>query len=190
MESFNPEARIAVLGRMVSKAPNRSLGRTQVMKLFYFLQELKGVPLGYDFRLFNYGPFDSEVLSDLSSGCGLEAVHEEVVIHANGYGYAITPGQQAGLLEKELDAMGSTLKSIVDQVVLEFGKSSASELELLSTILYVDREFAAADVPAGDKEITDRVQKIKPHFSTTVIRQGVLNMAAKGHLKNVPSHSV
>jgi len=33
------------------------------MKMKYFLQELKEVPLGYDFRLSTYGPFDAEVLS-------------------------------------------------------------------------------------------------------------------------------
>ena len=51
-------------------------GEKLFVKLFYFLQELNGVPLGYDFRLFNYGPFDSEVLSDLSTACGLDAVAE------------------------------------------------------------------------------------------------------------------
>jgi len=44
------------------------------MKLLYFLQEWKGVRLNYDFRLYTYGPFESEVLSDLSSGCGRRAV--------------------------------------------------------------------------------------------------------------------
>ena len=62
MNAVTSETRTAILARMVKVAPGQTLGRTQVMKLFYFLQELKGVWLGYDFRLFTYGPFDSEVL--------------------------------------------------------------------------------------------------------------------------------
>ena len=86
MNTASPETRIAILARMTKQAritmqvPNQRLGRTQVMKLLYFLQELKGIPLGYDFRLFNYGPFDSEVLSDLSLACSSNAIVEETVL--------------------------------------------------------------------------------------------------------------
>jgi uncharacterized protein YwgA len=186
MNTFTPETRVAILARMVKKAPGQALGRTQVMKLFYFLQELKGVPLEYDFRLFNYGPFDSEVLSDLSSACGLETVVEKTIIYPSGYRYAITPGPQADRLDGELD---HTLTSVVDQTVREFGAFSASELELRSTILFVDREFAGAGQNTSADEIIERVRQIKPHFESHVIRERVLDMANKGYLQNVSSRA-
>ena len=58
------------------------LGRTAIMKLIFLLQEGKGLPVGYDFRLYSYGPYDSEVLQDLEflRNFGFlteETVHEE-----------------------------------------------------------------------------------------------------------------
>ena len=67
MDAISPEAHVAIIARMVVKSQDRKLGRTQLMKLCYFLQEIEHVPVKYDFRLFNYGPFDSEVLSDLGT---------------------------------------------------------------------------------------------------------------------------
>jgi hypothetical protein len=185
MNAAIPETRIAVLARMVKNAPSKSLGRTQVMKLFYFLQELKGVPLGYDFRLFNYGPFDSEVLSDLSSACGLGTVVEDTVLYPSGYGYAIKPGPQVDRFEADLAAADETLGSQVDLLVREFGAFSASELELRSTVLFVDREFAGGGQTATAEEIIERVRHIKPHFDSATIRKRVAEMAEKGHLQNL-----
>src|SRR5262245_15587676 len=123
------EVRATVLARMVCKAPERKLGRTQVMKLFYFLQELKGVPLEYDFRLFTYGPFDSEVLSDLATAVNLGTVVERTVIYPRGYGYEITPGSNAGRLCGDLEVIDPNLAAAVDQVVQDFGQFGAAELE-------------------------------------------------------------
>ena len=64
MDLIPPDMHLPILARLVLKAPGRRLGRTQLMKLCYFLQEIEQVPIRYDFRLFNYGPFDSEVLYD------------------------------------------------------------------------------------------------------------------------------
>ncbi|MGL6096374.1 MAG: hypothetical protein ACRC7O_11335, partial [Fimbriiglobus sp.] len=127
------ETRSAVLARFVGKAPARELGRTQVMKLFYFLQELRGVPLGYDFRLFTYGPYDSEVLSDLATARSLNTVNEETAIYQRGYGYKITPGVHADRLSSELESNNPELASAVDEVVQQFGGFTAAELELRST---------------------------------------------------------
>ena len=95
MSASLSQIRSAILARLVCNAPDRKLGRTQLMKLFYFLQELKGVQLGYDFRLFAYGPSDSEVLSDLATATSVNVAHEKTVIFARSYGFEITPGPHA-----------------------------------------------------------------------------------------------
>ena len=185
MLSSIEETRAAVLARMVSKAPEKKLGRTQVMKLFYFLQELKGVSLGYDFRLFTYGPFDSEVLSDLATACNLDTVVEKTVIYPRGYGYEITPGPNANLLFHDLEHSDSGLASQVDEVVLEFGSLGAAELELRSTILFVDREFASVGQNTSVEAIVERVRQIKPHFDNLTIRIRVMEIAEKGYLQSL-----
>lgn len=182
MPLTNEHTRASILARMVSTAPDKKLGRTQVMKLFYFLQELKGVQLGYDFRLFTYGPFDSEVLSDLATSCSLGTVVERTVIYPRGYGYEITPSAQAEHLSEELHTANEALAAQVDTVVSEFGGLSASELELRSTILFVDHEMAAENQNVTSNEIADRVRQIKPHFSQETISDRITIMKNRNYL--------
>jgi uncharacterized protein YwgA len=176
------QVRASILARMINTAPDKKLGRTQVMKLFYFLQELKCVQLGYDFRLFTYGPFDSEVLSDLATSCNLGTVVERTVIYPRGYGYEITPTAQAEQLSQELENANGALSAQVDEVVNEFGGFSASELELRSTILFVDREMASENQNVTSNEIADRVRQIKPHFSQETIFGRITIMKNKNQL--------
>ncbi len=179
------QTRTAILARMVSNAPDQKLGRTQLMKLYYFLQELHGHPLGYDFRLFSYGPFDSEVLSDLATATSLNTVCEKTVIYPRGYGYAITPGPHADRLSRELETNDPALAAKVDAVVREFATFGAAELELRSTILFVDRELSEADSSTTAAELTERVRLIKPYFSETMILTRVEEMERKGWLKSI-----
>ncbi len=182
MNIFDPETRVAILAQMVKAAPRQGLGRTQIMKFFYFLQELKGVPLGYDFRIFNFGPFDSEVLSDLSSACGHDTVVEETVLYSRGYGYKITPGANADKASQSFENSNAEIVRKIEEVIKEFGVYSASELELLSTILFVDSEFSQSGFCVTHSELTTRVQQIKPHFTEVMILGRVNEMNKKGWL--------
>jgi uncharacterized protein len=184
MNTMTSDERIAILARMADTAPT-SLGRTQVMKLFYFLQELKGVPLGYDFRLFTYGPFDSEVLSDLSFAYGSQVVTESTVHYPKGYGYKLTIENSGKELSDKLATESPDLAANVDAVVKEFGSYGAGELELLSTILFVDREFSDSSSSSTVIEIATRVHRIKPHFDEGTIATKVAKMQDKGFLKSV-----
>lgn len=187
MPSNLTEIRTAVLARMVSQASGRSLGRTQVMKLFFFLQELKGIELGYDFTLFTYGPFDSEVLSDLSTACSLGCVTEELVLYARSYGYDIQPGPQADRISTQLEQQNPELVEVIDETVQEFGTFGAGELELRSTILFVDREFSSEGRTANPGLLVDRVQQIKPHFERHIIADRVSQMRHRGYLRSLSS---
>ncbi|CAN5168436.1 hypothetical protein BH10PLA2_BH10PLA2_18190 [soil metagenome] len=157
------------------------------MKLFYFLQELKGVALGYDFRLFTYGPFDSEVLSDLATACSLNQVKESPVTYSRGYGFDITAGPHADRLSCELETNHSVICSEVDAVIQDFGSFGAAELELRSTVLFVDREFCQVKSAHTSSEIFERVRQIKPHFSDTVIQERISEMKGKGWLQSIAS---
>lgn len=171
-----PETHLAIMARMVLQAPNSKLGRTQLMKLCYFLQEIEGVPIRYDFRLFNYGPFDSEVLSDLGIACSRNALKEQTVIFNRGYGYEITPGESAEQLSTELEKSNRRLTAQIDRIVKEFAGDGAGELELKSTILFVDREFHRDDLPGNIDTISKRVHEVKPHFSEETIRTRITSM--------------
>ncbi len=181
MNQIHSNQHSAIMARMVEKAPNQKLGRTQVMKLFYFLQELKGVSLGYDFRLFTYGPFDSEVLSDLGIACSLKVVEEKTVIYARGYGYDITPGSYSA---KYIQKLPPELAERVDTVVCEFGSYTAAKLELLSTILFVDRDLKRSVTTNDGSELAEKVYQIKPHFAVPAIQTQIQEMEKQGWLQS------
>ena len=54
----------ATVASVEQRHPRYYLGRTALQKLIYFIQIL-GVPLNYTFDIHNYGPFCSDLLSDL-----------------------------------------------------------------------------------------------------------------------------
>ena len=69
--------RLGVFAELAKSAKN-AFGRTALMKLCYFLQEVKGVPLRYEFSLYSYGPFDSDVLADLQTAVELQILDSTV----------------------------------------------------------------------------------------------------------------
>src|SRR5579872_1325193 len=89
------KARLGLLPTLVERASSGHIGRTALMKYMYFLQTLRGVPLGYNFSLYSYGPFDSDVLADLSSAEVLKIVEITPVEFPGGYGYRIRLGTRA-----------------------------------------------------------------------------------------------
>ena len=53
----------AVLARRL-EGRSPQFGKTVLMKFAYLLQEIYGIPLGYRFSLYTYGPYSKEVLAD------------------------------------------------------------------------------------------------------------------------------
>src|SRR5262245_57066827 len=93
--------RLATIVALIESSPNKVLGRTAVVKLPYILQVMRGLPLGYDFHLYTYGPYDSDVLSDLGLAQSLEAVTVKTVLNPVGYGYEIQVGPNAEWVKKK-----------------------------------------------------------------------------------------
>ena len=138
------------------------VGRTALMKYLYFLQEARSVPLGYQFSLYTYGPFDSEVLSDLSAACSQEFVESESVLYPNGYGYNLTSGSRE---VPGNDQFTEDFGEDLDWIEKTFPSSrGASGLELDSTIFYVDREEGEKGERLSHEEISSKVKQIKPKF--------------------------
>jgi hypothetical protein len=55
-------------------------------------------------------------------------------------------------------------------LVSVFGSLNSAPLELTSTIVYVDREFAERKQQGSISDIAARVNEIKPHFSREQVR--------------------
>lgn len=152
------------------------------MKLTYFLQELKQVPLGYDFRLHFYGSYDSEVLSDLKYAESLQFLKSEVVLFSKGYRYKVTPGPLTALVHEKGDAFVSQYDRVIGDIVQQFGSYPPSELELLSTIHFTSA-YLSNPTPVSMEEITSRVKAIQPHFSLEEIQKQTLGLREQGFIQ-------
>lgn len=138
-----------------------TLGRTQLMKLCYFLQAFRGVPLGYYFTLYAYGPFDSDVLADLQTAESMDVLHSAVEYYPGGYKYDIQPGEKAGEAKSFANDFLATHRRDIEWVAARFGSRLAADLELLSTIAFVNLEEGVS----SRDELVERVKLVKPHFS-------------------------
>jgi len=160
--------KVGLIVALVSKAPRRP-GRTSLMKWMYFLKTLRKVPLFYRFRLYTYGPFDSDVIDDLDYAKFLGAVESRLVAYPGGRGYEYLRGPKADEMEGRADKFLTRHKDSIDWVLREFGSRTAGDLETSSTIVYVDQSMAERGTPSTFAELARKVRAIKPHLSLDVI---------------------
>ena len=172
--------RLALLTELVRRVPHQTVGRTALMKLLFLLTVVRDVPVGYHFRMYTYGPFDSEVLSDVDYAARLDAVSVEMEWYPNGYGYLIRPGESAGDV---VDRSGTFLvehRQDIDWLMDNFGALSAGDLELLSTIVFVHREHEVSSM----EETVKVVHEIKPRFPVPMIWEKAKRLQEAGAVRS------
>ena len=168
--------RLALVVALVDQAPQKMLGRTALMKLLFLLGAVRDVSLGYRFRMYTYGPFDAEVLSDVDYAARLSGVTVDMDRYPNGYGYTIRPGTTGEAIMSRAGDFLMSHKEDISWAVTNFSDLSALDLELLSTIVYVARRHRVTSL----REITEAVHEIIPRFSLAEIQQGTIRLQASG----------
>jgi uncharacterized protein YwgA len=150
----------AVLTRFVSALRERGSwgGETHIQKAAYFLQELLGVPLGFRFVLYWYGPFSFDLRDELT---GLRGDELLTLNPQYPYGSSYKSTERASyvqsLFEKTLDEYRERIEFVADQL----GAQGVKSLERLATGYYVTKGLPKAAVE--DRAL--RLTKIKPHVS-------------------------
>lgn len=177
--NLNQVALIAELVRRAHTPP----GRTALMKLAYFLKTLKGVPLSYDFGLYTYGPFDSDVLDDLKYAEALRAVESEVTLYlTGGKGYQYRPGSHIDEVTNCAEAFLSKYSESIDWVLENFGTRSVQDLEMASTLIFVDRATLESGAKQKIPDLVRRVRAVKPYLSSEAIEREARESKDKGLL--------
>lgn len=167
--------RVAVIAAIAQRWPSKKLGRTALVKAAYFLQTVRNVPLGYHFRLYSYGPYDSAVLDDLDIAETFGKVEVRTVHYPGGYGYEISRPESSPEISNSFVEEHS---SDIEWVAHEFGSLNAAELELAATALYADRELPNCRIDS----LVERVYHVKPHFPVEQIKTQVSSLHSKGLL--------
>ncbi len=174
-----PDLRVATIAALAKAHPG--FGRTALMKLAYFLQTLHSMPLGYQFRLYTYGPYDGQVLEDLKIAELTGAVRTQQVVTPVGMGYSIQPDSAGAADSSEL----VPYRAVIDTVAGEFAGRSAMDLEMASTILFVDRTAREERRSLKTQDIARQVKALKPRLDERRIAQEAETMRQKGYLQAV-----
>jgi uncharacterized protein len=178
-------SRVALITQLVSRVSSANMGRTMLMKLCFFLQEVRGLPLGYRFTIYSYGPFDSQVLSDLDSAVNLGAVRSKVVYNPIGYGYQLSTGPQAEASKQLGEEFLRSYEEHIDWAVKEFASKSVGDLELESTIVFVHRDLTSKQTSLTFDSLADRVRNLKPHFDRDYVLERERDLATRGLLQGL-----
>ena len=168
--------RISVILSIVNQSPG--LGKTAIMKCLYLLQTLKKVPLGYDFEIYTYGPYNSTVMAEIDYANQLGFLNVEGIIYPNGqFGYNISLNEK-GKERINTDQELATYTKEITEIASEFGAKSASELELLSTILFVHNMCK----DKSKDNVCSIVNGIKTKYTITFINEMYDYMKNNNHL--------
>ena len=131
-------------------------GRMHIQKLIYLAQEWLGLPSGYEFVLYQRGPYSFELDADVRAVRSIGAVD---INPAPPYGPSYFRTSLGETISK-LSPIETELNDKLIALASDLGPKTASELELLATTHYVlhgDYE--------SDKDIVRRVVSLKPQFT-------------------------
>jgi hypothetical protein len=123
----------------------------------------------------------------LGNAEALRAVDVLPVFYSGGYGFDVCPGPKASPIQERAKDWLAQYQPAIDWVIQEFGACTAAELELLSTIIYVDREFVRDGVDL--EELAQRVRGVKPQFTETYVVDKTKFLLEKDLLTSVRRNS-
>lgn len=169
-------------GEEASKTP---LGRTKMQKICYFLKFV-GTPLPYSFKLYNYGPFCQELLSDMEF-LQIDGLINDSDEREESSDYHVT--KDAELLLKTYKAGLDPLTSKVDDIVELVSKLDANGMELFSTTHYTFWAYKNFNKKnPSKKEVVSKVYDIKKRkFLKPRIEDAFDQIKKVGMFEDIPS---
>ena len=135
-------------------------GETHVQKATYFLQEVLGVPTGFEYILYKHGPYSFDLTAELT------ALRADFLMEYNhrspGYGPALVPTSTSAELRARYPRTLGQYARRIEFIARVFGAKGVAELEKLAPAIYVTRELGAS---AGASERASRLHALKPHVN-------------------------
>jgi uncharacterized protein YwgA len=165
--NMNDLQRSAIVATLVKECRIRKsfCGETMVQKSVFFLQELLGVPLGFDFQLYIYGPFSFELQRHLSS----MMADDMIAVRSLEYGSTFEPGEQVAYLEKHNATAIAEHHDAVDFVVEHLAGRGVKQLERLATALY----FTVTTEGTSVEGRAAKIREVKPHITAEEAQKAV-----------------
>ena len=128
---------------------------THIQKSTYFLENLVGVPLDYDFVLYKYGPYSFDLTAEITAMQANDIL--SLQLQAYPYGPTYVPGSASRLLRASYGHVAARFAAQINFVAAKLGPKPVSELEKIATASYVSREERI-----GDRAM--RIRALKPYI--------------------------
>jgi len=142
-------------------------GETHLQKATYFLEELLGVPLDFEFIIYKHGPFSFDLRDELTAMRADGVL--ELQPHPAPYGPGLIATESSQELRQRFPVTLSRYRKVIEFVAQELGAKGSTDLERLGTALYVIRERPKASV----NERVARIIALKPHLTPEDARNAV-----------------
>lgn len=175
--------RLVILAELTRR--DRNIGKTALMKFLYFLQTVFKVPLGYDYSIYTYGPFSQTVMSDIEVADCLGYLCISSIYYPNGMsGYQLTISPNGESLIQNHNDIVSKYSGPIENIIKTLSSKNARDLELLSTIVYVQNSFIENGWDTSTDEICCTVKQIKPHFSQETIQAAYYDLISYNYISS------
>ncbi len=130
-------------------------GQTQIQKSVVFLQELLGVPMGYDFILYKHGPFSFELRSELA----IMRVRLQLDLEPHRwYG----PSFVLEVWGRKALELSTKYDDAIEFVAKEISVKDTRSLERISTAFFLQNKYPSRNA----SQTASEVNRLKPHIST------------------------
>lgn len=172
--------RLATILEFTKRKPG--IGKTAMMKFIYFLQEIHHCSLKYDYEIYTYGPYSHAVIEDIDLANHYNLIKMNIILYNKAYGYSLEPVECVEnkiSIDKRFVELN---KKSIDNIMFHFENKSAKELELLSTIIYLNNLYKNKSNSFPNKEFFENVRDIKPHFKLDEIEKNYLNLKSINYL--------
>jgi hypothetical protein len=146
-------------------------GETHLQKGTYFLQHLLGVPTGFDFIFYKFGPFSFDLRDELTA-MEADGLVEMRVRHPS-YGPSLIPSQGSRSLRECYPVTLRRYDEPLSFICRMLGQKGVAELERLATALFVTLELGEA---TAARARAARLNELKPHVSASDALAAVLKL--------------
>lgn len=106
-----------------------------------------------------------------------------VTVDPSSAGYIISPSHKAAVIKEKANDFLSTYQPQIEKMLVEFGSKCVRDLELCSTIVFVDRDAVSSRREMRRDDFVKEIKNIKPHFSIEEIEKALSELEGRGYIE-------
>ena len=142
-------------------------GEAHIQKTAYFLKELMGVPMNYDFIIYKHGPYSFDLHDDLMAMKANRFLKTES--RSRYYGPSFMQGELVDVLTRRFSKTLQKYERQMEFIAAELSDKNVRQLERLGTALFITSKESEASV----EERARLVKDLKPHVPINAAREAV-----------------